>query len=92
MSSVFVEPSQVVSHTSRINCSRVTTLPASRTRTRSRSNSLAVRTELLRVEPRPPGLRVHSYAGSRHGRLRRSTAKQRADLSESTGNRNGLVT
>ena len=42
MSRVFVEPNQAVSQTSRMSCSRETTLPSLRTRTRSSSNSFAV--------------------------------------------------
>src|SRR5450759_909235 len=42
MSSVLVDPNHTVSQISRISCSRETTLPCSRTRTRNRSNSLAV--------------------------------------------------
>ena len=42
MSRVLVDPNQAVSQISRISCSRETTLPCSRTSTRSRSNSLAV--------------------------------------------------
>ena len=43
MSSVLVDVHHLASQTSRMICSRVTTLPASRSSTHSRSNSLVVR-------------------------------------------------
>ena len=61
MSRVLVDPNQAVSQISRISCSRETTLPCSRTSTRSRSNSLAVSCSSSLVEPGAPALGVDPH-------------------------------
>jgi hypothetical protein len=91
MSSVFVDPHHLLSHTSRMICSRVTTLPASFTSTESRSNSFVVRSSSVS----PSHARRASVSTLTPWAMlvsvlpRRSSARTRA---RNSARRNGLVT
>ncbi len=94
MSRVLVEDHQVVSQTSRISWSRVTTRPASRTSTRSRSNSFAVSwssSSPIHARCDSTSMRTPWVAGGCCGSAapRRSRART---LASSSARRNGLVT
>ena len=91
MSSVLVDPHQLVSHTSRMICSRVITFPASRTSTRSRSNSFVVSWSSApssQARRESASMRTPCTTGVSEV-PRRSSARTRASSSAS---RNGLVT